>query len=203
MSSLTTSQILAAIRRKLLEETTDLVSDETVLLNVNLSYDDLRYRTFTNDQIKSATVNFSSGVGTLPTDFGTLYGDCYLSTTDETPFYEKTISEFDRTSTENGVCIIQGSLHVNPSTTSSLLIRYFPSYDALSTSQNPQLHEYLHELIIYGSLWRIHEDLQNEALSEYYRTKYEEEFAKKTNVLSNYQENNVGGNSMFNYQKLI
>lgn len=201
--SLTTNQITAAIRRKILEETTDLVTDEVVLLNANLSYEDLKLRTFTNDQILQTTVSLVNGVGSLPSDFGTLYGSGFASATDKEPFNEKSISDFDRDTAERGMAIIRGSLHVKPSSTSSLIIRYWPSYAALTASQNPELNSYLHELIIYGALWRIHEDLQNEALSEYYRTKYEEEVIKRTGILSNYQEDNQDGNEMFTYQRLI
>jgi hypothetical protein len=203
MASLTTTQITQAIRRKILEETTDLVSDETVLLNANLAYDDIKYRTFTPDQIKTATITFTDGVGTLPADFGTLYGPGFKSATDKTPFTETSISDFDRKVEEDNITIIEGALHVSPSTTSSLIIRYYPTYDALTTSQNPEVKDYFHELIIYGAMWRILEDMQNEALSEYYREKYEEEFKKKTDAMSQYQEENMGGNEFFTYQRLI
>lgn len=203
MSALTTTQILSAVRRKLLEEGTDLVSDETVLMNANLAYDDVRYGTFTNDQIETTTITFTNGVGTLPANFGTLYGVGFRSATDTTPFNEKSIADFDRTPTENGMTVVGGVLKVSPSTTSSLIVRYYPSYDPLSTSQNPEVHPYLHELIIYGAMWRILEDLQDESRSEYYRGKYEEEFLKRTNRLSNYEEDNQGGNEFFSYQRLI
>jgi len=201
--SLTTNQITAAIRRKLLEESTDLVTSETVLLNANLTYEDLKMRSFSNDQILTATISLTSGVGSLPADFGTLYGAGFASTTDKDPFTEKSISDFDRDISERGMTIIEGDLHVKPSDTTSIIVRYYPTYDDLTTSQNPELNSYLHELIIYGALWRIHEDLQNESLSEFYRTKYEEEVTKRLAVLSNYQEDNQGGNEFFTYQRLI
>jgi hypothetical protein len=197
--SLTTNQILSAIRRKILEETTDLVTDEVALLNANLAYDDLKFRTFTNDQIKKTTLSVASGLATLPTDFGTLYGPGYVSTTDQTAYTEKSLMEIDRNPDDYGIAVDEANnkLIVRPDSTTSIIVRYFPSYDALTTTQNPEIHPYLHELIVYGAIWRILEDLQNESLSEYYRQKYEEEFAKKTNSLSNYQEDNMSG-TMFN-----
>jgi len=201
---MTTNEITSAIRRKILEETSDLISDSTILLNTNLSYDDLKYRTYTKDQIKSATVILTNGEGDLPDDFGTLYGDGYRSLTDKTPFPEKGIADFDRDSDGiEGMTVEEGKLRVNPSSTPEILIKYYPSYDALSTSQNPELNSYLHELIVYGALWRIHEDLQDEALSKYYRDLYEAELIKKTAAISGYEETNQRGNEMFNYQKLI
>lgn len=205
MSALTTTQIQSAIRRKILEESTELVTDATVLLNANLAYDDIKIRSFTNDQIQKSTLSISGGVATLPANFGTLYGPGYVSATDQTPYPEKTLMELDRNPLEPGIAVDyeNSQFIITPDTITSLIIRFFPQYDALSATQNPELNSYLHELIIYGAMWRIHEDLQNEELSEYYRGKYEEELEKKTGALSNYQEDNMGGNSMFNGINII
>lgn len=201
--SLTTNQILEDVRKKVLEESTELLEDSQLLMYANEAYKDLIYRTFTNDQILSSTIALTSGVGSLPADFGTLYGPGYQSTTDRTPFIEKSIADFDRTPTENGITIEGNEIKVNPNTTSQIIIKYYPSYASLSASQNPELHEYLHELIIYGALYRAHEFLQNEANAQYYRQIYDEEFAKRTSAISNYQEDNAGGGEMFNYKQLI
>jgi len=202
--SLTTNQITAAIRRKILEESTDLVSDATILLNANLAYDDLKINSFTNDQIKSATVAIVSGTGTLPADFGTLYGVGYQSSTDKSAFEEKSIADFYREENGvNGVTVEGGFLRVNPNTTASILIKYYPSYDALTTIQDPQLNGFLHELIIYGAIYRILQDLQDEERAEYYRSYYKEEVKTKISSLSNYQEDNANGGSLFNYVRLI
>jgi hypothetical protein len=200
---MTSNEILASARRKILEETTDLVTDTTLLLYMNESYKDLRYRTFTNDQINTATISFTSGVGTLPADFGTLYGPGYKSTTDKTPFEEKTIADFDRENEVEGITIEGNTIKVNPSDTTSLIVKYYPSYAALSTTSDPLLHEFLHELIVYGTLYRTLEDLQDEARAQYYRGIYEEEFKKRTSGISNYEEDNQSGSTMFNYVKLI
>lgn len=201
--TLTTAQIKSAIRRKILEESTDLVTDDTVYLNMNLAYDDIKFRTFTPDQVESATVTFTNGSGSLPANFGTLYGPAYQSATNKTPYAEKSIGEFDGEDAGPAMAVIGGALKVVPSTTASLIIRYYPSYPALDTIENPDVHPYFHELIIYGAIWRILEDLQDEARSAYYRSIYEAEFAKKSNSLSNYQEDNQGGNSLFNGIRII
>jgi len=200
---MTSNEILATIRRKILEDTTELVSDTTLLLYMNETYKDLRYRTFTNDQINTATITFTSGVGTLPTDFGTLYGPGYKSTTDKTPFEEKSIADFDRDTEIEGITIEGNTIKVNPSDTTSLIVKYYPSYAALSSTSNPLLHEFLHELIVYGTLYRTLEDLQDEARAQYYRSIYEEEFKKRVSGISSYEEENQMGGVMFNYQKLI
>ena len=205
MSSLTTSQIKSAVRRKLLEEGVDLVTDATLLLNMNLTYDDLKIRTFTNDQLDKATITLTDGVGTLPATFGTAYGVGYASTSDKTPYNEKSLADFDRTDGEYGFTIDKrnNQILVSPTSTPELIIRFWPTYAALASDQDPEINEYLHELIIYGSLARIHEDLQNEQLAEYYDQKYEEKLQKKTGYLSVYEEENQGGNEFFSYQKLI
>lgn len=201
---MTSSQIANAIRSKLLEQTSDLVTDDNLLLNMNLAYYDLKMRSFTNDQIKSATIALTAGVGILPTDFGTLYGPAYISLTDKTPLEEKSIADFDRaTEGEYGITIEQGTLKVNPSTLASVLIKYYPTYVALTTTQDPEINSYLHELIIYGAMYRIHEDLQNEAMRSYYENIYNQKLAEKTSVLSNYEEDNATGGQLFNGIRII
>lgn len=72
--SLTTIQILSLARAKLLEATPEIITDENILIYANLTYQDLIKRVFTNNKILSATVTLTSGSGTLPTGFGTMYG---------------------------------------------------------------------------------------------------------------------------------
>lgn len=201
--TLTTQQILQGVRKKLLEETNEILSDADLLLNVNLAYDDLRYSSFTNDQIQSATVNFTNGVGSLPSDFGTAYGKAFKSNTDRTSYTEQSIEQFENREQDFAFTIKGGQIYVLPTTTASFLLNYFPSYAELTLVQNPEIHPFLHELIMYGAMYRVYEDLQNEAMSEYYRNKYQQEFELKTAKLSNYQEDNMGGNSMFTYQRLV
>ena len=200
--SLTSSQISSAVRRKILEQTATLVTDDVLYMNMNLAYDDLKIGSFTNDQIESATIALTSGAGTLPANFGTLYGPGYKSTTDKTPFEEKSIADFYRDVTVEGMTIEGGQIKVSPDTTAQILIKYYPSYDALTSAQNPEINGYLHELIIYGAMYRIHEDLQNESLCEYYKNVFKEEFDKKRSALSNYQEDNTTS-ELFNYIRII
>lgn len=200
-----TSQTIAnAIRSKLLEQTSDLVTDDALFLNMNLAYDDIKIGTFTNDQIKSATISLTSGVGILPADFGTLYGPAYISLTDKTPLNEKSIADFDRAEEgEYGITVEQGTLKVNPTTLASVLIKYYPTYDALTASQDPEINSYLHELIIYGAMYRIHEDLQNEAMRAYYENVYRTKFIEKTSALQNYETDNSDGGQLFNGIRII
>ena len=201
--SLTSIQIADATRRKILEKTATLVDDATLYMNMNLAYDDLKIKSFTNDQIESATIALTAGVGTLPANFGTLYGPGYKTSTDKTPFEEKSIADFYRDQTVEGMTIEGGQLKVSPDTTAQILIKFYPSYDALTSAQNPELNGYLHELIIYGAMYRILEDLQSESLAEYYKGVYKEEFKEKISSLSNYQQDNADGGQMFNYIRIV
>lgn len=198
---MTTNEILATVRKKILEETEDVIEDSQLLIYGNNAYDDLKIRTFSNDQIETATVTFTSGTGTLPANFGTLYGDAYDAS--ENRFKELTISDFDKKIIERAVTIEGGAIKVFPTDTASLTIKYYPSYDALTTTQNPEINSYFHELIVYGILSRAYEDLQEPELSSFYDAKYERELLKRAGSLSNYQEENQTAGEMFTYQKLI
>lgn len=199
---MTTNQIITIARNKLLEKTDEILSDEVILIYANLAQQDIYKRTFPADQIKSATVSFSSGIGTPPIDYGTLYGFAYDSATN--PFEEVSIDDFSSKSTAARVITVEaGSLKVKPTNTPSLTVRYYPTYPELSVSQNPIINSYFHELIVYGILSRAFEDLQDEQLGLFYSNKYEAELTKKIGAQSNYEENNQRGGQMFVDQQLV
>jgi len=198
---LTTINILNLARAKLLESTTEIISDETILIYANLSYQDIIKRVFTNDKILSATVTFTNGVGTLPALFGTLYGSAQDTGTQT--FEEVSIEDFDNKIAERMVTIEGGTIKAYPTTTTSLAIKYYPVFATLTSGVNPSINEYFHECIVYGILDRAFEDLQDASLSAYYHAKYEGMINQKTAIQSNYEENNVKGGTMFNYQQLI
>ncbi len=196
---MTTSQILSLARNKLLEQGTEIISDETILIYANLAYQDVARRIFPASSILSATVNFTAGVGTLPANFGTLYGDTYVN---GRSYQEQSIADFSNASS-NALVVEGGTLKVYPTTTASLSIKYYPSFPDLTTLVNPTINSYFHELIVYGILYRAYEDLQDEPLSKYYRDKYEAELNQKISVQSSYEEDNVRGGQMFTDQRLI
>ncbi len=199
--SLTTAQILTLSRNKLLESSTDILSDATLLIYANLSQQDIYKRVFPNSQILSATITFTSGVGTLPTYFGTLYGDGVKD--DYNYFPELSIEDFKKQTLPQAVTIEGGTIKVYPTTTASLAIKYYPTFPDLTSVVNPTIESYFHECIVYGILYRAFEDLQDESLSQYYRTKYENEINQKIAVQSNYEENNTRSAQLFSEQSLI
>ena len=198
---LTTNQIKSAIRSKALEETSDIISESKLDLFVNLAYKDIQYSSFTNDQIRTAEVVFTNGEGDLPEGFGTMYGPAYDHAGNR--YQEQSIEAFDRDDGSNAIVVEGGKLRIKPAATITLTVKFYPNYDPLSDSQDPEVHEYLHELIIYGGLYRAHEDLQNEALAQYYKLRFEQELQVRNAKIANYEDDNQGGNEMFIGKRLI
>lgn len=199
--TLTTNQILSLARAKLLEEGTEIISNDTILIYANLTYQDIIKRVFTDNKILSATIPFSSGVGTLPTLFGTLYGSAQDSSGNV--FEQVSIEDFDNKTLNRMVTIEGGEIKCHPTTTASLEIKYYPTYPNLTATQNPEIDEYFHECIIYGILGRAFEDLQDQELADKYSAKYENIVLKKQAAQSNYEETNQRGGQMFTYQRLL
>lgn len=203
MSALTTTQIIDLARAKLLESGTEILSSATLLIYANLTQGDLAKKVFTNAQIKTVTIPFVAGVGALPTDFGTMYGDAYYGTANYFP--ELSIEDFNKESLAQAVTIEGGTIKIYPNTTSIATFKYFPTLPALTLSPvvNPSVDAYFHELILYGILYRAHQDLQDEELSEYYKNLYKTELAEKIATQSNYEEGSQRSGQMFTDQNLL
>lgn len=198
---MTSNNIITLARNKLLETTTEILKDDVLYIYANLSQEDIAKKTFTNDKITSATVTFTSGVGTLPTDFGTLYGDAFDTANNFYP--EMTIEDFKKEIQERGVTIEAGTIKVLPSTTTSLTIKYWPTFADMTSAVNPSINSYFHEMIVYGILYRAFEDLQDWELSKFFREKYDVELQQKIETLSNYEENNTRSSEFFSQQNLL
>ena len=198
---MTSNQIITLARKKLLETTDDIISDETILLYLNEANQDIKIRVFPNVSIKTATISFTNGVGTLPSDFGTLYGDPFQNA--HNIFPEVSIQDFMRESQPNMVTIESGTIKVFPIDTATVTIKYYPIYETLDTVQNPTIPAFFHELLIYGILFRAFEDLQDEALSKYYFDKFEALLEAKAGHYSNYEEGNQRGGQMFNEISIV
>jgi hypothetical protein len=197
---ITTNQILSLVRTKILESTTELVTDATLLTYANFTYQDIYKRVFPNASIKSADIVFTAGVGTLPTDFGTLYGDPIDSERNLYP--ELSIDDFKNQTTSQGVTIEGGVIKIFPED-KTLSIKYYPTFSTLTTSNNPANDTYFQEPLIYGTLMRCYEDLQDESLSQFYEQKYERMINQRIAIESNYEENNQRGGQLFSEQTLI
>lgn len=200
---MTSAQITAAIRSKILESGTEILSDAIVLLYANLTYQDICKRIFPNDHILTATVTFTAGVGTLPATFGTLYGDAVDSASDYNYFPELSIDDFNKQTLSQGVTIEGSTIKALPTTTTSLKVKYYPTFPDLTASVNPTINTYFHECIIWGTLSRAYEDMQDLENSVFYGNKYEQELEKKIAMLSNFEEGNQRSGQMFRHQDLI
>lgn len=198
---MTTQQIIKLARRKLLEVTTDVLPDDVILEYTNRAYMDVWKRAFSNSDIKKTTLSLTSGVVTLPSTIGTLYDDGYDA--DDNKYIEVPIADFNRDEYERMMTIEDGVLRVKPDTTPSITVRYWAKPETLTNAINPSIDEFLHEPIIYGILWRAHEDLQDEELVTYYKQRFSQELSERLSAQSNYEENNQRGTVMFNSVNLI
>lgn len=199
--SLTVVQIFSLARAKLLEATTEIISDETLLIYANLAQLDIIKKTFTADKILSASISFTNGIGTIPSGFGTLYGSAQDS--GGMKFEEVSIEDFDNKILDRMITVEGGQFKCYPTNTSTLAIKYYPATTTLTVGSTPSVNEYFHECIVYGILARAFEDLQDESLAAYYAGKYETMLTKNSSVQSNYEEGNQRGGQMFGYVNLL
>jgi hypothetical protein len=198
---MTSNRIIETARKKLLELTTDVIDDTSMFDYLNAVNLDLKIRVFPNNDVKTETVTLTGGVGNLPTDFGTLYADAYNASGDV--FAELSIADFNRELVGNAITIESGTLKVKPTTTTSIIIKYYTKAETLSTIIDPTIPEYFQELMVWGILARAYEDLQDEVLSKYYDEKYEAKLTAKMSNYSNFEEGNQRGGTMFTDIQII
>lgn len=199
---MTTDQIIATARRKVLETTDEIISAESALLYANQAYIEVYKRVFTTNQVTSATIVCSSGTCTLPADYGRMYTRGYDQNGRE--FTEISIADYHDDNLQGYFYTIEGgSLLVSEDDVTSLTVRYYAKPETLVSGNTPSIDEYFHEPIVYGTVWRMHEDLQDEELASYFQNKFEEELTRRLGNQSNYEESNQRGGSMFQEQRLI
>lgn len=198
---MTTQSIINSVRRKILEDGEEIISAETMLEYINLAYQDVYKRIYPNSDITSATVTCTAGVCTLPTDFGTLYGDGY--DTSNNNFEEVSIADFTRKEFDRAMTVENGTLKVYPTSTPTLAIKYYPKPATLSAIVDPTIDDFFQEAIVYGATYRCQEDLQDEQLATYYRGLFKQELQDRLDAQSAYEELNVRGAVMFQEQRLV
>lgn len=198
---MTSIEIADSIRRKILETGGEIITDATLYSYMNLAYQDVYKRIYPNSDITTATVTFTSGVGTLPTDFGTLYGEGYDASNNS--FNEVSIADFQREEFDRAITVENGTLKVYPTTTPSLSIKYYIKPPTLTSAVNPTIDDFFHEAIVYGATYRCHEDLQDETLGQFYRGLFKQEMMDRLEAQSSYEETNQRGSVMFQETNLI
>lgn len=198
---MTSIEIADSIRRKILETGGEIITDATLYSYMNLAYQDVYKRIYPNSDITTATVTFTSGVGTLPNDFGTLYGEGY--DTSKNSFNEVSIADFKREEFDRAMTVENGTLKVYPTTTPSLSIKYYIKPPTLTSAVNPTIDDFFHEAIVYGATYRCHEDLQDETLGQFYRGLFKQEMMDRLEAQSTYEETNQRGGAFFTEQRLV
>lgn len=198
---MTTNEITDTARRKVLETTTDIISDATVLLYANLAYQDVFKVAVASDDVITADISCTNGVCTLPTRYGRMYGKGIDQ--DGNEFEEVSIANYHQTDPLWAFTIDNGQLLISNDDVTTLTIRYFEEPETLTTSVNPSINSYFHEPIMYGTVWRIYEDLQDEELSIYFKKVFNDDLKERMSKQSTYEETNQKGNQLFEYQKLI
>ena len=199
---MTTDEIISTARRKVLETTDEIISDSAALQYANQAYIEVYKRVFTTNQVASATVVCSNGTCSLPADYGRMYTRAYDQ--DGREFTEISIADYHDDGRDGYFYTIEdGSLLVSETDVTALTVRYYAKPDTLTTGSTPTIDEYFHEVIMYGTVWRMHEDLQDEELASYYQNKFEDELARRLGNQSNYEEANQRGGQMFAEQRLI
>lgn len=198
---MTTQSIINSVRRKILEDGEEIISAETMLEYINLAYQDVYKRIYPNSDITSATVTCTAGVCTLPSDFGTLYGDGY--DTSNNNFEEVSIADFTRKEFDRAMTVENGTLKVYPTSTPTLAIKYYPKPATLSAIVDPTIDDFFQEAIVYGATYRCQEDLQDEQLATYYRGLFKQELQDRLDAQSAYEELNQRGSVMFQEQRLV
>lgn len=198
---MTTNAIIAAARRKLLETGVELITDAVLLEYANEAYKDVWKELFVSSNVTTATIVCTAGICTLPATYGRMYTEAIDVSNNLYP--EVSIADYDGGNFERAFTIKNGSLTVSNTIISSLIIKYYPAPLTLTASQNPTTDSYFDELIIYGTLAREYEDLQDEELSNYFWTRFDTMLARKTAKQSTYEESNQTGGEMFSYQALI
>lgn len=198
---MTTNEIIATARRKILESGTELISDVTILQYANEEYREIRKKLKMSAEVISASISCSNGVCTLPANYGAMY--TFASDSAGNVYEENSIADFEIGDFDHGFTVEDGAVLVNNTDITSLDIKYFPKAAVLTASQNPEIDELFHEIIMYGAVARAQEDLQDEELATYYRNKADAEFNRKSEIQSAYEENNQRGGQMFVPQQLI
>lgn len=199
---MTTNEIIATARRKVLETTEEIVDSSSALQYANQAYIEVYKRVFTTSLITSETVACSAGICTLPLTYGRMYARAKDQSNNE--YEEVSIADFNREDNfSQNYTIEAGQLKVNSNDVSSLTVWFYAEPETLTVVTNPSIDVYFHEVIMYGVVWRMHEDLQDEELATYYQNKFENELTRRIASQSNYEENNQRGGELFGYQALL
>lgn len=199
---MTTNEIIATARRKVLETTDEIVSADAALLYANQAYIEVYKQVVTGNKVTSQTIVCTDGVCTIPATYGRMYTNAIDQNGRE--FVEVSIADFYNDDLSGYRYTVEnGAIKVSETDVTTLVVRFYAKPETLSDSVNPTIDEYFHEVLVYGVVWRMHEDLQDEELATYYQNKFGDELKRRMSNQSNYEESNQKGGQMFTDQRLI
>jgi hypothetical protein len=206
---MTYSQIIWDVRRKLLELTAGIISDETLYLRINQAQDELAEEFLPRELLTSASFPFVSGVYTPAEDpVGSgLYPDLvddfitFAQCNDYTWLSaDEFLQNLDDQSLTKVMTKIGSDIKIYPADTTTLTVYYYKYPVKLTdsiTGNEPGLPRGLHESIIMGAKWRALEDLQETELATAARIEAEQIKKNRGAAVSKNEEKNRAGTPMF------
>lgn len=191
---MTITQIIALARRKILEATEAIFSDDTLVLYANIRKDEIAQRYLAKRLIKPSTLSFTNGVATKPTD----WNGHYFSSSSNQPrqgFEYKLvgIDDFQNGTYQYMLCESEGNILAFPTTTGTVYTWYYKKLTdmaLLPSVVNPpdEINDAFHKCIMYGVVSDAFEDAQDFELSKFYTDKFEAEFEKASMTVSQLEE---------------
>lgn len=204
MAQLTAGTIVALGRKKILEQSDAIFSDDDLLLYANLAKDDVAKRLFYDALIVQAVLSFISGIASKPSDFESHY----LSKDSLVPgvgnvFEWVNLEDFRARKYNRMLTMINGSINVYPTNTSVLYMDYYKKLADMTTGGACPLDPALHLSIVYKLCSLAFQDLQDPDLAEFFEKKFEVELGVKGQAISFSNENSQQGGEMFNPLSIV
>lgn len=189
---ISTANIIKMARKKLLEAGSEIFSDDDLILYANICKDELASRYLGDRLIKSVTLSFLGGEADIPVDYNGAY---YVNDTGQkggTKYDVVGIKEFLRGDLTYMICE-DGGKFKNSQNAPTLTMWYYSKLTDMALTPTPvnppsELKDQLHELIVYGIVYRAFEDAQDFELSKYFKDKFEAEYTIRTSNLSELEE---------------
>ncbi len=197
---MTTIEILQDVRKRILELTNEVLDNSQLLVWLNQAQLEVAGEILTRDRIKKITLNFVNGEADLPSDFQAFY---YSSDDYGNEYHLVPIENFIERGEDRMLTIENNKLKVFPLNTSTLSFWYYKKPNKLSSSSNPELPEYTHEVLVLGTCYRALEALQEFDLSNLYLTKYQAGIRRAKMLCLNNEEKGQESKPLFEHVKLI
>jgi hypothetical protein len=200
MASLTTAQIVAFARAKVLELSDAVLSDAALLAYANQSKDEVALRAPSQRDLASTSLAVTAGVATVPSGYASFYGCKDSQVPGQGNEYRSVSLEDYRAGAHERMIVRLGAQFlVYPAISGTLYLDHYAlPADLALTGSDPTADPTLHEVIAYGVVWRALEDLQDLEQSQYYRSKFEADLALRASALSQREEEPQDSGALFN-----